>query len=115
MDISAKMHSLASFYYYEISLNRWTFNFIFFVGKDIHEFKIPTKYLFTFVILHIVWNPQIQVSTKIAMVVKTRTFVSKKLNDFTVVETNQNKFFNNLKIQLDRCSIEHLCRPRILC
>jgi len=36
----------------------WRFNSVFFVGRVIHEFKILTKYLFTLVILHQIWNPQ---------------------------------------------------------
>jgi len=37
------------------SFIRWTFNFVlllFCVGKAIHNFKIPTKYLFTSYIVH---------------------------------------------------------------
>jgi len=43
--------------YCEIIYFRWTFNFI---GRAIHEFKIPMKYLFTSVILRIIWNSQIK-------------------------------------------------------
>jgi len=50
-------------YYCEIINIRWTF-FVFFVGSAIHKFKIPLKYLFTLVILHIIWNPWIQASIK---------------------------------------------------
>jgi len=42
--------------YYEIIYFRWTFNFVYFKDRAIHEFKIPTKYL---VILHIIRNPRI--------------------------------------------------------
>jgi len=43
-----------------------------------------TKLLFTLVILHLVWNPQIQMSTNMSNVVKPRNFMPTKLNDFTV-------------------------------
>ena len=31
--------------YYEIIYIRWTFNFVYFVGRAIHEFKIPTTFI----------------------------------------------------------------------
>ena len=34
--------------YCEIILILWTFNILSFMGKSIHELKIPRKYLFTF-------------------------------------------------------------------
>jgi len=34
-------------YNFEIIFIYWTFNFVFFEGMAIHEFKIPTKYLLT--------------------------------------------------------------------
>jgi len=52
----------------------------------IHEFKISTKYLFSLKVIlriHIIWNPQIQVSTNMSNVVKPWDFVPTKLN-FTV-------------------------------
>ena len=36
--------------YCQIIFIRWTFNFVFLVGRAIHEIKIPTKLLFTLVI-----------------------------------------------------------------
>ena len=33
--------------YCEIIFIHWKFNFVFFMGRAIHKFKIPTKYLFT--------------------------------------------------------------------
>jgi len=38
-----------SFIYSKIIYIQWTFNFM---GKAIHDFKIPTKYFFTLVMLH---------------------------------------------------------------
>jgi len=29
---------------WEIFFIHWTFDFVYFVGREIHEFKIPTKY-----------------------------------------------------------------------
>jgi len=65
----------------------WTFNFIYFIGRTIHKFKIPTKYLFTEVVFKIIWNPQIQVSTSMSIVVKPRNLVPTKYNDFTVLRS----------------------------
>jgi len=62
----------------------WTYNFVFFVGKTIHEFMIRTKYLFTLVILQIIWNSWIQVSTNMSNGINPRIFVPKILNSFTV-------------------------------
>jgi len=45
----------------------WTFNFMYFVGM--HDFEIPTKYLFTLVILKITWNPWDKMSTNMSLVV----------------------------------------------
>jgi len=64
---------------------RWTFIFVFFDGRAIHEYKIPTKYLFTLVMLHIIWNLRIQVSMNMPIFVKPWNFVPMKLNAFTVV------------------------------
>ena len=36
-----------------------TFNFMFFVGRTMHKFKIPMKYLFTSVINNKILNPRI--------------------------------------------------------
>jgi len=33
-----------------------TFYFVYFVGRTIHKFKIPMKYLFTLVIICVIWN-----------------------------------------------------------
>jgi len=40
-----------SFIFCEIIYIRWTFNFVYFVGRAIHEFKIRTKYLFIIIII----------------------------------------------------------------
>jgi len=64
----------------EIIYIGWTFNFASFVGWTINEFKIPPKYLFTLIILHIISNPQIQVFTNISISVKPTN-----LKDFTVL------------------------------
>ena len=53
-------------------------------GKAIHEFKIPTKYLYTLVILHIIWNPWIYEFTYMSNFVKPLNFMPTKFNDFTV-------------------------------
>jgi len=58
----------------------WPFNFLVFICRAINKFKIPTKYLFPLVILHIIWNPQIQVSTNHR--IKPRNFVHMKLKWF---------------------------------
>ena len=63
---------------------RWAFNFVYFVVRAIHDFKIPTKYLFTLETLHILRNPRIQVSTNMSNVVKPRNAMPTKLNTFTV-------------------------------
>ena len=49
-----KLYEVFTVNYCEIYFIRWIFNFVFFMGRAIHEFKIPTKYLFTFVILCII-------------------------------------------------------------
>jgi len=35
----------------EIIFIRWTFNFIYFVGRTIHQFKIPTNYSFNLLVV----------------------------------------------------------------
>ena len=60
------------------------FNFVYFVGRTHFKFKIPTKKLFTLVVLHIICNPPIQVSTNMSSIVKPRNVMPTKLNDFTV-------------------------------
>jgi len=71
--------------YCEIIFIRWTFNSMFFVGRAIHEFKIPPKYIFTLVILRVVLflNPRIQESTNMSIVIKPWNFMPMKWNDFT--------------------------------
>jgi len=59
-----------------------TFNFVYFMGSAMHKFKIPTKYLFTSVILHMIWNPQIQVSTNMPYVTKPQNFMQLFLKIF---------------------------------
>ena len=54
------------------------------MGRSFHEFNIPTKYLFTLVIFNIISNPQIQMSTNIFSVVKSRNSMPKKFYDFLV-------------------------------
>ena len=65
---------------------QWTFNFMFFMGMANHKLKIPTTYLSTLhvVILCIIWNLLILMSTNMSISVKPWNFVPKKLNDFTV-------------------------------
>jgi len=89
---------------------RWTFNLVYFVDRAIHEFKIPTKNLYTWVILHIIWNPQIQVFTNMFNVDKPWNFMPMKLNNFTVVwelkyqqticQTIQNDVKSNKKCEM---------------
>jgi len=56
-----------------------------FVGIAIHEFKIPTKYLFAFKLSSAYnLNPQIQVSINISIPIKQRNFLPMKMNDFQV-------------------------------
>jgi len=59
--------------YWEIIFICWTVNFMFFMGCTIHIFKIPMKFLFTLVILCIIYNPWNQVSMNIPIVVKPRS------------------------------------------
>jgi len=73
------------FNYSEIIFIHWTFNFVYLVGRTIHELKIPMKYLFTLVIFNIIWNPQIEVFTNMSIIVKPQNLVPMKLNDFTVL------------------------------
>ena len=56
------------------------------MGRAIHELKIPTKYLVTYIIVtvHIIWNQRLKVSTNMSNVVKPQKFVPTELNDFTV-------------------------------
>jgi len=61
--------------------SRWTFNFVQFVGMAIFDFKIKAKYLFTLVILYIIWN-QVSVHEHVRCR-QTRNFLPKKINDFT--------------------------------
>jgi len=41
-------------WYCKIILIHWTYNFVYFVVRTIHEFMIPTKYFFTSVIFRII-------------------------------------------------------------
>jgi len=68
----------------EIIKFRWTFNFGYFVDMAIHQFNIATKYLITSVILHKIWNPQIQVHKNMSNIIRPRNVVSMKLNALTV-------------------------------
>ena len=54
-----KLYFINSNYCAIISVH-WTFNFVSFVGAEIQEFKIPTNYLFSLVILCFIWNPRNQ-------------------------------------------------------
>ena len=40
----------------------------------IHKIKIPTKYLFTLVMLQIIWNPQNQVSMNTSIIIKKEIY-----------------------------------------
>jgi len=75
------------------------------MGRAIHELKIPTKYLFTLIILHIILNPRIEVSTNMSNVVKPQGFVSTKLNDFTV-------FLLNIQVLHYLCTRAAVCSLR---
>jgi len=68
--------------YREIMIIPWTFNFVCFVVRTIYEFKIPMKYLLTLVIFNIIWNPLIQVSTIMFIVVKSRKFIAHEIKLF---------------------------------
>ena len=59
---------------YEIIFIRWTFNFVYFVGRAIHKFKILTKYSFTLVLFSIIWNHRIQLSTNMSIINKPQNF-----------------------------------------
>jgi len=72
------------FEYCEIIFICWTFNFMYFVGGAIYEFKILLKYLFVLIILSMIWNSRIQVSTNMSIVFKPWNFVPMKLHYFTV-------------------------------
>jgi len=71
--------------YCAIIFIHWTWNFVYFVGKEIHEFHIPMKYLLSLEILDIILNIQIQMSTNIS-VFNPRHFVP---YDFTVYRIYQ--------------------------
>ena len=45
----------------EIIFILWTFSFVFWVSRAIREFKFLPEYLFTWIILRIIWNPGFQV------------------------------------------------------
>jgi len=62
-------------HYFEIIFIRWTFNFVFFMGSAIHKFKFSPKRELTLVILRIIWNPQIQVSTNMPSLMVSWNFV----------------------------------------
>jgi len=68
---------------------------VYFVGRTIQDFNILLKYLFSFVFLWMIWNPQIQVSTNMSIVVKPWNFVPTKLNDFTVWENPRARVWTN--------------------
>jgi len=58
---------------------------VFLVHMAIHKFKIPTNVLFKYkVMMHIIWNPKIQMSMNMSIVIKPWNFVPMKLNAFTV-------------------------------
>jgi len=56
---------------------------VFLVHIAIHKLKIP-KTKFKLVMMHIIWNPKIQVSMNMSIVIKPWNFVPMKLNAFTV-------------------------------
>jgi len=68
----------------EIIYYHWTFNFVCFVGRAIHEFQIPTKYWFTLVILIMILDPRIQVPSAMSIIIKPRNLVPMNLNDCTI-------------------------------
>ena len=58
-----------------------------FVGRAIHEFKIPIKYLFTLALLHIIEiHIIIQVSANMSINVIREYRQTTKLNHFTVLK-----------------------------
>jgi len=57
----------------------------FFIGRAIHLLKIPTKYLFTLVILKIIWNPQSQGPRTCPLSSINEIWCPQNKNDFTVV------------------------------
>ena len=61
-----------------------TFNFVYFIGSAIYEFKTPTEYFKGHLFLSKTKKTQIWFSTNISIVVKPRNFVPMILNDFTV-------------------------------
>ena len=58
------------------------FNFVYFVGRAIHEFKIPTKYLFILVILHVIWNRQLPSVHEYVQCHQTTTFLAHEIKCF---------------------------------
>ena len=76
-----------------------------FVGHLIlfHGFKIATNYLFTSVILHIIWNLRIQLSKSMSNVVKPQNVVPTKLNNFTICKL-MHKNHHMLVTYLGHCS-----------
>ena len=67
--------------YCQVIFIYWTLTF---VGRTIYKFNVTIKYLFTSVILNIIWNPRIQVSINMSIIINPRNFAPTKLNDFTV-------------------------------
>ena len=53
----------------EIIFICWTYNFMYFMGMAIHTFKIPTKKLFTFIILGNFFNRQIHMTINNSIIV----------------------------------------------
>jgi len=70
--------------YCELILIWWTFNFVYFVGRAIYEFKIPTKYLRNDLFLSKIENSRIKESMNMSILFKQGNFVPMSLNNLTV-------------------------------
>jgi len=82
------LNSLHRNMYCEIIFIRQKFNFVFFESRKIHKFKIPTKYLFTKVIMHTIWN---QVSTNTVHCRQTKKFRAHAIKWIHSMTNNANK------------------------
>jgi len=99
----------------------WKFDFLYFVGRAIHEFKILTKYFFILVIWHkiIILNPHIQVSMNMSNVVmslnhETKLFHSSwnfMVNIFEPIQINLNPTYHIYEVTTTNTLI--ILRPEI--
>jgi len=42
--------------YCELIFIRWTFNFVYFMGRKVHKFKIPTNCWFNLIVVSLTWK-----------------------------------------------------------